>query len=46
LENFKKDMQKNEVSILGVTEVRWKGQGKIRSVDLTVILVVNGLKKV
>ena len=46
MENFKKDMQKNEVSILGVTEVRWKGQGKIRSVDLTVILVVNGLKKV
>jgi hypothetical protein len=26
-ENLKKEMQKNEVSILGVSEVRWKGQG-------------------
>jgi len=29
-------MQKNEVSILGVSEVRWKGQGEIRSGDYTV----------
>ena len=28
LENLKKEMQKNEMSILGVSEVRWKGQGK------------------
>jgi hypothetical protein len=29
-------MQKNEVSVLGVNEVRWKGQGEIRSGDYTV----------
>ena len=29
-------MQKNAVSILGVSEVRWKGQGEIRSGDYTV----------
>ena len=28
-------MQKNEVSSLGVSEVRWKGQGEIRSDDYT-----------
>ena len=36
LENVKRQMQKNEVSVLGVSEVRWKGQGEIRSVDYTV----------
>ena len=36
LENLKKEMQKNEVSVLGVSEVRWKGQGEIRSGDCTV----------
>jgi hypothetical protein len=36
LENLKKEMQKNKVSILGVSEVRWKGHGKIRSGDYTV----------
>jgi exonuclease III len=36
LENLKKEMQKNAVSILGVTEVQWKGQGEIRSGDYTV----------
>jgi len=30
------EMQKNEVSVLGVSEVRWKGQGEIRSGDYTV----------
>jgi hypothetical protein len=35
LENLKKEMQKNEVSILGVSEVRWKGKGEIRSGDYT-----------
>ncbi|PNF33686.1 hypothetical protein B7P43_G12051 [Cryptotermes secundus] len=35
LENLKMEMQKNEVSVLGVREVRWKGQGEIRS-DYTV----------
>jgi nitrogen regulatory protein PII len=35
LENLKKEMQKNEMSILGVSEVRWKGQGEIRSGDYT-----------
>ena len=28
-------MQKNEVSLLDVSEVRWKGQGEIRSGDYT-----------
>jgi len=36
LENLKKEMQKNKVSVLGVSEVRWKGQGEIRSGDYTV----------
>ena len=36
LTNLKKEMQKNAVSILGVSEVRWKGQGEIRSGDYTV----------
>ena len=46
LKNLKKEMQKNEVSILGVSEVRWKGQGEIGTGDFTVLLVVNGLKRV
>jgi hypothetical protein len=36
LENLKKEMQKNAVSVLGVSEVRWKSQGEIRSGDYTV----------
>jgi exonuclease III len=32
----KKEMQKNAVSILGVSEVRWKGQGEKRSGDYAV----------
>ena len=35
LENLK-EMKKNEVSVLGVNEVRWKGQGEIRIGDYTV----------
>jgi hypothetical protein len=35
LENLKKEMEKNGVSVMGVTEVRWKGQGEIRSGDCT-----------
>ena len=35
-EILKKEMQKNKVSLLGVSEVRWKGQGEIRSHDYTV----------
>jgi len=35
LENLKREMQKNEVSVLGVNEVRWKGQGETRSGDYT-----------
>jgi exonuclease III len=35
LENLK-EMQKNAVSVLGVSEVQWKGQGEIRSGDYTV----------
>ena len=34
-ENLKREMQKNEVSVLGVSEVRWKGQGEIRSGNYT-----------
>ena len=33
MENLKTDMQKNKVSVLGVSEVRWTGQGEIRSGD-------------
>jgi hypothetical protein len=44
LENLKKEMQKNEVSILGVSEVRWKGQGELRK--KCIIPGVNVLKKV
>jgi hypothetical protein len=29
-------MKKNEVSVRGVSEVQWKGQGEIRSGDYTV----------
>ncbi|PNF33125.1 hypothetical protein B7P43_G14718 [Cryptotermes secundus] len=36
LDNLKTEMQKNEVSVLGVSEVRWKGQGEIRSGHYTV----------
>jgi len=36
LENLKKEMQKNAVSVLGVSKVWWKGQGEIRSGDYTV----------
>jgi len=36
LENLEKEMQNNEVSVLGVNEVRWKKQGDIRSGDYTV----------
>jgi nitrogen regulatory protein PII len=36
LENLKKEMQKNTVSVLGVSEVRWKGQGEIKSGDYRV----------
>ena len=36
MENLKKEMQKNEVSVLGGSEVRWKGQRAIRSGDYTV----------
>jgi exonuclease III len=36
LENLKKEMKKNAVPVLGVSEVRWKCQGEIRSGDYTV----------
>ena len=36
MENLKTEMQKNEVSVLGVSEVRWRGQGEIRSGGYTV----------
>ena len=36
MENLKKEMQKNAVSILGGSEVRWKKQGEIRSGDYIV----------
>ena len=36
MENLKTEMQKNEVSVLGISEVRWKGQGEIRSGDYIV----------
>ena len=36
LENLKQEMKKNEVSIAGISELRWKGQGELRSGDYTV----------
>ena len=36
MKNLKKEIQRNEVSILGVSEVGWKRQGEIRSGDYTV----------
>ena len=36
LKNLKKEMEKNAVSVLGVSEVWWKGQGEIRNGDYTV----------
>ena len=36
LENLKTETKKNKISILGVSEVRWRGQGEIRSSDPTV----------
>ena len=36
LENLKKEMQKNELYILGFSEALWKGQGEIKSDDYTV----------
>ena len=36
LENLKKEMEKNELSILGVSEARWKRKGEIKSGDYTV----------
>ncbi|PNF15330.1 hypothetical protein B7P43_G00933 [Cryptotermes secundus] len=36
LDNLETEMEKNEVSVLGVSKVRWKGQGEIRSGDYTV----------
>ena len=36
LENMKMEMQKNKLSVLGVSEVWWTGQGEIRSGDYTV----------
>jgi hypothetical protein len=38
LENLKKEMQKNAVTVLGVSEVRWKGQGEIKIGDYCVLL--------
>jgi hypothetical protein len=35
LENLKREMERNGMSIMGVSEVRWKGQGEIRSGDYT-----------
>jgi len=36
LENLKMQLQKNKLSVLGVSEVRWTDQGEIRSGDFTV----------
>lgn len=36
LTNFKNEMKKNAVSVLGVSEVQQKAQGEIRSGDYTV----------
>ena len=36
MENLKTEMRRNEMSVLGVKEVQWKGQGEIISGDYTV----------
>jgi hypothetical protein len=36
LENLKNKIQKSKLSVIVVSEVRWKGQGEIRSGDYTV----------
>jgi hypothetical protein len=35
-EKLKKEVQKNRVSVLGVSEVQWKAEDEIRSHDYTV----------
>ena len=47
MENLKKEMLKNELSILGVNEVWWKGQDEIKSGDYIqcIIQEMNGLKE-
>jgi hypothetical protein len=32
---LKREIQKNEASVLGVSEVRWEGQGKLKGGDYT-----------
>jgi len=36
IRKLKKDMQKNKVTVLGVSEVSWNGQGEIRGGGNTV----------
>ena len=36
MEKLKEEMKKNEVSVVGISEVGWKGQGEITSGDCTV----------
>jgi len=45
LENLQQEAQKNTVSVLGVSEVRWQEQGEIRSDDYTYVPEVEGLKE-
>jgi hypothetical protein len=44
LENLNKEMQKTAVYVLGVSEVRWKCQGEIKSDYRVYFPVVTGLK--
>jgi hypothetical protein len=41
LENLKKEMQKNAVSVAGVSGVWWKGQGEIRVCIVTESLLLS-----
>jgi len=36
LENLRKGVQKNVVSLLDISVIQWKGQGDIRSANYTV----------
>jgi hypothetical protein len=45
LENLKKGLQKNAVSVLDISVRWWKGQGEIRSGNFTMYLRGEGLKE-
>ena len=47
LENIKREMDRNKINVLGMTEVRWKGCGEVKDENYTAIytLEVNKAKE-